>query len=377
MKLFPRLLRWCAQSLLALVLVFALLEAAVRVAGLGIAPRGPDTSVPLLVEVPEWVRLGQKLAPGGSTSVLYPGAGRNPDRVVSYAISSQSLRDREFSLEKPSGALRVCCLGDSVVYGTGVDLADSLPKQLERRLAALFPERTIEVLNAGIFATNTSQQVAWYRHGLEDFGPDLLLLVSTLPDASGRNIPGRPPAQESPGARWCRRLGLTSGLWSQDDVPKMTPAQRRCQWIRRHSKLADLVAHRLYKRLMAGVQRRSYHLDWAADSPGRRSVEESLGLLRQVTLASGTELLVCMYPTLDTLTETGYPYLGEIETLRGICAGLGIDFIDLLPALLGQDARALQVHAHDRHPNGRAHALVAEFLVEPISERLRAIGSGR
>jgi hypothetical protein len=84
-----------------------------------------------------------------------------------------------------------------------------------------------------------------------------------------------------------------------------------------------------------------------------------------------------MYPTLDTLSPTGYPYLGQIEALRGICARLGIDFLDLLPALVGQDARALQAHAHDRHPNGRAHALVADFLLAPLSERLQALSAGR
>jgi lysophospholipase L1-like esterase len=309
--------------------------------------------------------------------VLYPGDGQTPDRSVEYRISSQGLRDREFPVERPPGGLRIVCLGDSVTYGTGVDLEDSLPKQLERGLAERFPGRSVEVLNAGIFATNTSQQLAWYRHGVERFQPDLLLLVTTVPDASGRNIPKRPPEQEGSGARWVRRLGLTSGLWDPADAPHMDAAKRRTMWLRRHSKLIDLVAHRAYKRLMVPVYRQSYHLDWAEGSPGRRSVEESLALLRQVTEASGTRLLVTMYPTLDTLSPTGYPYLGQIEALRGICARLGIDFLDLLPALVGQDARALQAHAHDRHPNGRAHALVADFLLAPLSERLQALSAGR
>lgn len=376
MRFLRRLLRLALQTLLALAVVGAALEAGVRIAGLGVAPRGPDNRTPLLIDVPEVPRLGQKLAPGRSASVVYPGDERTPEFSVTYAISSQSLRDREFSEDRQPGSLRVVCLGDSVAYGTGVQLADSLPKQLERRLSERFPDRTVEVLNGGIFATNTSQQVAWYRHGLERFDPDLVLLVSTVPDASGRNIPPRPPSAEASGARWCRRLGLTSGLWSEEDVPDMTAAQRRTMWLRRHSKLADLVCHRLYKRLMIPVHRRSYHLDWAADSPGRRMVQESLALLAQVTAGTGTDLLVCMYPTLDTLTAEGYPYRSQIETLRGICTGLGIDFVDLLPALLGQDARALQVHAHDRHPNAKAHARVAEFLVEPVGERLKALAGG-
>jgi hypothetical protein len=52
-----------------------------------------------------------------------------------------------------------------------------------------------------------------------------------------------------------------------------------------------------------------------------------------------------------------------------LCAEEGLAFHDLLPALEGQDARALHAHAHDKHPSGRANRLVAELLareLEPV-----------
>lgn len=375
MKFLRLLLARCLQLLLALAVVFLILEAGVRLAGIRIAARGPDNGLPLIAHLPDAGRMGATLVPGASGSVFYPGYPGMPDRTVEYAISSQALRDREFSLEKPLGFVRIACLGDSVTYGTGVDHKDTLPKQLERQLNERFPEQPIEVMNAGIYATNTTQQVAWYRHGIQRFKPDLVLLIATLPDASGLNIPARPVEQEVPQARWVKRLGLTSGLWGEEEAKALAPQYQRTLWLRRHSRLIDLVAHRVHGALTTPVHRLNYKLDWAEGSPGRKAVADSLWLLKQVTDFEQQRLVVAMYPTLDTLDAQRYPYLEEIEILGGICQSAGIEFIDLLPALVGQDGPAMQVHIHDRHPNATAHGLVARYLVERLSGHVEAVAA--
>jgi lysophospholipase L1-like esterase len=368
-RVFGRIL----QVLLALGIVFLLLELGVRLAGIRVAARGPNNGLPLTGQLPGGERMGDVLLAGQSGSVLYPGYANVPDRTVEYRISSQAMRDREFSLEKSPGSVRIVCLGDSVTYGTGVDHEDTLPKQLEALLRAGHPGVPIEVLNAGIYATNTTQQVAWYRFGIQRFKPDLVLVITTLPDASGRNIQSRPANQEVPQARWVKRLGLTSGLWEPEDAKQLAPAFQRTLWLRRHSRLIDLIAHRLHGALLAPIHRLNYRLDWAEGSPGRQAVAESLSLLKQVTDFEQQQLIVAMYPTLDTLDARGYPYLAEIEILRGICTDIGIAFIDLLPPLLGQNARAMQAHVHDRHPNAYAHGLVARYLAEQLNQPLQAL----
>lgn len=51
---------------------------------------------------------------------------------VPNSINSHGMRDREQSVEKPSGTFRIIALGDSIVYGFGVRIEDALPKKLER-----------------------------------------------------------------------------------------------------------------------------------------------------------------------------------------------------------------------------------------------------
>src|SRR2546423_3119365 len=69
-------------------------------------------------------------------------------------VNHDGFRDREFPLERTLGVQRVVCLGDSYTYGWGVELEDSLPKQLERAVSL---EAPTECLNMGVFGYNAAQ----------------------------------------------------------------------------------------------------------------------------------------------------------------------------------------------------------------------------
>jgi len=76
--------------------------------------------------------------------------------------NSYGLRDREFSAVPSPGVVRILCLGDSLTFGNGVSVEDTYPKQLE---AWLGHEGTIkyEVINAGVSAYDTWQEVAYFE----------------------------------------------------------------------------------------------------------------------------------------------------------------------------------------------------------------------
>ena len=357
--LLPRLalgfLRWTAAALVALVLV----ELGLRALGYGVPPRGPNNRLPLRTSVPpeQVPRLHEGLRPGASGSVLYPGFGHVPDRTVDYAINADGFRDDDrYARPKPEGVYRIVCLGDSVTYGTGVQVEDTFPERLEERFAAGGLDCRVEVMNCGVYAHNTSQQVAWFEVAARRFEPDLVLVTSTIPDASGKNLP---PLEREPtgAARWIQRLGLTSGVWTEGaaDAPA---ALRRTMWLRRRSVLADVVAHHLYARLISEAERSNYRQDWAEGSPGLRMVEQSLARLAQGARRDGFELRVAIFPTLEHL-DAAYPYAEQHTRLAGICAELGVPFLDLFEAFEGLDGPSLRVHPHDHHPNARAHALAA------------------
>ena len=68
---------------------------------------------------------------------------------------------------------RVLVLGDSYAFGLGVNEEDSLPKQLEKLLRERGME--VEVVNAGVPAYQTGQELAWLERSGFALGPDLVV----------------------------------------------------------------------------------------------------------------------------------------------------------------------------------------------------------
>jgi len=92
-------------------------------------------------------------------------------------INHHGLRDREFAYE-PDAAYRVLVLGDSFPQGLQVELEETFPKQIERRLNAGAPRaRRIDVINTGVGGYGTTNELLFYRYEGRKYRPDLVLLV--------------------------------------------------------------------------------------------------------------------------------------------------------------------------------------------------------
>ena len=62
----------------------------------------------------------------------------------------QGLREREIEVPKPEGVFRVLVLGDGSTWGPGLAESERFTALAEARLRQLYPDRRIEVLNAGL-----------------------------------------------------------------------------------------------------------------------------------------------------------------------------------------------------------------------------------
>src|SRR5512134_3800869 len=83
---------------------------------------------------------------------------------------------------KDSGHFRIVCLGDSNTFGLYVLPHESYPAQLERELAALQPERPVEVLNLGAPGLNSSRLLRQFPELLETLAPDLVVIMIGVND---------------------------------------------------------------------------------------------------------------------------------------------------------------------------------------------------
>jgi hypothetical protein len=99
---------------------------------------------------------------------------------IDYATNDDGLRDdRDYAPEKPPGVRRVIMLGDSFVFGYGLDLQHTLTKQL----TSLLDPAGWEVLNFGVPAYNTMNEVGFLEARGLKYGPDDVLLLYHPNDA--------------------------------------------------------------------------------------------------------------------------------------------------------------------------------------------------
>jgi hypothetical protein len=99
-------------------------------------------------------------------------AFRSHEFATQVSINSRHMRDREFSKEK-TNRLRIATLGDSFVFGWGVEAHESAVKILEARY-----KNNVEVLNFGVSGYCSNQVLEWLKTQAVSFQPDIVLFFT-------------------------------------------------------------------------------------------------------------------------------------------------------------------------------------------------------
>lgn len=92
------------------------------------------------------------------------------DFYVEYSINSEGLRDKEISLNKPSGEFRILALGESTVFGQGIDYGRRFTEIIEDAL------ENVEVVNFGVWGFGADQSLLFLERDGFKFQPDLVIL---------------------------------------------------------------------------------------------------------------------------------------------------------------------------------------------------------
>jgi hypothetical protein len=108
---------------------------------------------------------------------------RDGSRIL-LRYNSVGLRDVEHRYEKPPGVYRILVLGDSFAEAKEVELEQvftrALEKLLNERLGS--PELRYEVINGGVGAWGTDQELLFYLYEGYRYAPDIVLLDFTPND---------------------------------------------------------------------------------------------------------------------------------------------------------------------------------------------------
>lgn len=98
---------------------------------------------------------------------------------TSVRINTHGFRGPERGYEKPVGTRRVVVLGDSYVWGFGVEEAEIFTTLIENRLGP-----KLQVINLGVSGYSTDQELLLYRNEGHRYSPDAVVLVVASNDVA-------------------------------------------------------------------------------------------------------------------------------------------------------------------------------------------------
>ncbi len=96
-----------------------------------------------------------------------------PQFRIHVRINDKGLRDQDYPYERVPSKRRILVLGDSFVFGYGVEQDEIFTEVLEALLPAT------EVINAGVSGYGTDQELLWFRSEGARYRPDLVMLLMT------------------------------------------------------------------------------------------------------------------------------------------------------------------------------------------------------
>lgn len=158
-------------GIFSLLLALALGEGVLRIVGVGRVkfqekPRMSWVNVPENIWVEHHPVLGW-YSQKNKTAVL---ESPNFPKVEIHTNSAGFRGPREYAIEKPKGVIRVAMLGDSFVFGFGVQDGETFPVLLESQ------NKTREVLNLGVPGYGIDQIYLSYREIARKYHPDIVLI---------------------------------------------------------------------------------------------------------------------------------------------------------------------------------------------------------
>ena len=127
--------------------------------------------------------LGHRLVPGSSTTIT----GVLSDFRTDIDINSHGFRFPEYAPEASDGTFRIALMGDSEVFGVGVDEEDMLNARMEAFLNAGSATR-YEVLNFAVPGTGTMVQEKMFAEAAADWDLDAVVFIVTIANDLSDNV---------------------------------------------------------------------------------------------------------------------------------------------------------------------------------------------
>jgi len=276
--------------------------------------------------------------------------GQGPDQPgyrVRFDLNRWGNRGPEVTSEMMKNKLVLLGLGDSFLFGGGLEWEDTFLQQLEEKLKGKTPLPIITV-NAALPGLNTREEANFLsRLGGALYHPKIVMVEFTLndPETSLYRLQPITGLQVEPWTLW--RSHLFFSLVRAYNT-RMKP----------------------YREYLLSLYRDDY--------PGWFQCQLALREIRDVCRANRALPLLVIYPILEDFSN--YPYAGSHQKVASFARTQGFEVIDLLETFRqsGEPLESLWLSRGDNHPNAKAHSIAAQRVAQwiqsnwdkiPVSQR--------
>tara|TARA_B100001013_G_C24610465_1_gene442931 strand:+ start:190 stop:1278 length:1089 start_codon:yes stop_codon:yes gene_type:complete len=285
-------------------------------------------------------------------------------------INSFGYRDREFPKLKPAGTTRIVVVGDSVPFGSGVNVEATFPKQLEVKLKS-GGRKNIEVINGGNPDTGLKELLRIFSKRDVAVSPDIALVCFYMNDSRppmgfrSEFVGGSWVVRFVRGNPWVRRSMLVSFMYSQyyqwgvSREFKMLPISRRMEW------------HELFKKApwqdnpaILNEMIETAQFDWGAAwrDDTWPEVKDHLKVLDRLCRQNNIRPALLAMPVKIQVYASVQRHEPQ-KALAKIAGELGWPYLDVLPGLIKakDDPGLFTDHCHF---SPRGHTIVSESIQE-------------
>lgn len=310
--------------------------------------------------------MGQIIRPSPDDRIAYelhPNLSGVTFKAAGLETNRHGFRSADIPLEAPAGGVTVVGVGDSIMFGHGVEQAETYMELLGGHLREAEAGIEWRVVNTGVPGYNTVMEVATLEEKALGFDPDLVIVGLCSNDYSPPNFVR--PAEDP----WSlTRSYLLDFIHERINGDEPGARFRSEALVGRGGLIRD-----------GGVEPARY-----ADLYGREAFRDALVRLRDLGRREGFRILVfLMYAPPSRAVEPAPEAKGleEAPGMLEVCRELGFDTFSLMPdieravesmtgAPFSWDGykESLAVSARNTHPNPTLHALAARRLFEQLKQ---------
>ncbi|MFC1690825.1 hypothetical protein ACFL0W_01480 [Nanoarchaeota archaeon] len=311
-----------------------------------------------------------------------------------YHFKTNNLGWRDDDVFPEKTRFRVEIVGDSVTAGTGVDQTEMFTEVLEKELL----DNKVEIINFGLGATGTGQQLSYFENKAKYYSPDMVILEFSVANDWANNegaykklpyytlenntlkLNNFPPKEiELTEITYSFPLNIhvffSNNLYTYNFLYKRLLSIKFIRQILLKSDFTRKGLAFLSVEMFnanASYYQDSYLVTRALIDAFAKSAKEINSSFYVLIVPTKEQVYEQDWQAVVNANDLGFELDRDLPTnkLSEICEDLNLSCINLLPVFREKASKGNRFHFHlDAHPTGSGHRIIAEVIYEQLLKK--------